>query len=92
MNGLEPFVWSRDVLTRLPSWPNRRLDELLPYAGYSLSYPPPPPAGLSRNYVKRCVHGLAEGSRRAHAAGVLPFFIWGMNYNDCLSATHSGGI
>ncbi|AIA48120.1 transposase IS66 [Serratia sp. FS14] len=37
MNGLEPFAWLRDVLTRLPSWPNRRLDELLPYAGYSLS-------------------------------------------------------
>ncbi|WP_145504217.1 IS66 family transposase [Yersinia vastinensis] len=33
MNGLEPYGWLRDVLTRLPSWPNRRLNELLPYAG-----------------------------------------------------------
>lgn len=32
-NGLEPGVWLRDVLTRLPSWPNSQLDELLPYAG-----------------------------------------------------------
>ncbi|WP_039992982.1 IS66 family transposase, partial [Serratia odorifera] len=33
LNGLEPYAWLRDVLTRLPSWPNRRLNELLPYAG-----------------------------------------------------------
>jgi hypothetical protein len=30
-NGLEPFIWLRDVLTRLPTWPNSRLRELLPY-------------------------------------------------------------
>ncbi|RII74130.1 transposase domain-containing protein, partial [Serratia odorifera] len=32
LNGLEPYAWLRDVLTRLPSWPNWRLNELLPYA------------------------------------------------------------
>ncbi|KMJ44792.1 transposase [Xenorhabdus khoisanae] len=32
-NQLDPFVWLRDVLTRLPSWPNNRLQELLPYRG-----------------------------------------------------------
>ncbi|WP_414648287.1 IS66 family transposase [Cedecea sp.] len=39
-NGLEPGVWLRDVLTRLPSWPNSRLDELLPYASNPFSYSP----------------------------------------------------
>ncbi len=32
LNGLEPYTWLRDMLTRLPSWPNRRLNKLLPYA------------------------------------------------------------
>nr|WP_281269778.1 transposase domain-containing protein [Edaphovirga cremea] len=27
-----PYVWLRDVLTRLPSWSNSRINELLPYA------------------------------------------------------------
>lgn len=31
LNGLEPVVWRRDVLEKLPSWPTSRLDELLPY-------------------------------------------------------------
>ena len=31
LNGLEPVVWLRDVLEKLPSWPASRLDELLPY-------------------------------------------------------------
>lgn len=31
LNGLEPQVWLRDVLEKLPSWPASRLDELLPY-------------------------------------------------------------
>ncbi|ERT10333.1 transposase domain-containing protein, partial [Photorhabdus temperata] len=30
-NGHEPWVWLRDVLSRLPSWPNSRLTELLPW-------------------------------------------------------------
>ncbi|MEH0832400.1 IS66 family transposase, partial [Pectobacterium cacticida] len=32
LNGHDPYIWLRDVLTRLPSWPNNRLNELLPYA------------------------------------------------------------
>ncbi|TDB40046.1 IS66 family transposase, partial [Photorhabdus khanii] len=28
-NGHEPWVWLRDVLSRLPVWPNNRLNELL---------------------------------------------------------------
>lgn len=36
-NGLEPHAWLRDVLMRLPSWPNHRLDELLPYASNSFN-------------------------------------------------------
>jgi transposase len=32
LNGHDPYVWLRDVLTRLPSWPNSRINELLPYA------------------------------------------------------------
>lgn len=31
LNGLEPVVWLRDVLEKLPSWLASRLDELLPY-------------------------------------------------------------
>ncbi|WP_445495974.1 IS66 family transposase [Photorhabdus sp. SF281] len=30
-NGHEPWVWLRDVLSRLPVWPNSRLNELLPW-------------------------------------------------------------
>ncbi|WP_445286285.1 IS66 family transposase [Xenorhabdus sp. BG5] len=30
-NSHEPRVWLRDVLRRLPSWPNNRLNELLPW-------------------------------------------------------------
>ncbi|MDF0607255.1 transposase domain-containing protein, partial [Neisseriaceae bacterium TC5R-5] len=29
-NGLEPLAWLRDTLTKLPTWPNSRIDELLP--------------------------------------------------------------
>lgn len=32
LNGHDPYVWLRDVLTRLPTWPNSRINELLPYA------------------------------------------------------------
>jgi transposase len=30
LNGLEPYAWLKDTLEKLPAWPNRRLDELLP--------------------------------------------------------------
>jgi transposase len=30
LNGLDPLAWLTDTLEKLPSWPNRRIDELLP--------------------------------------------------------------
>ena len=30
LNGVEPMAWLTDTLEKLPSWPNRRIDELLP--------------------------------------------------------------
>jgi len=30
LNGIEPMAWLTDSLEKLPSWPNRRIDELLP--------------------------------------------------------------
>lgn len=30
LNGLEPYAWLKQTLERLPTWPNRRIDELLP--------------------------------------------------------------
>jgi len=30
LNGLNPADWLRDTLEKLPTWPNRRIDELLP--------------------------------------------------------------
>ena len=30
LNGLEPYAWLKDTLTKLPTWPNSRIDELLP--------------------------------------------------------------
>ncbi|MCX8980849.1 IS66 family transposase [Citrobacter portucalensis] len=39
MNGLEPNAWLTDVLTRLPSWPEERLNELLPFPAYSFASP-----------------------------------------------------
>lgn len=30
LNGLEPLAWLKETLTQLPSWPNARIDELLP--------------------------------------------------------------
>jgi transposase len=30
LNGLEPAQWLKDALEKLPTWPNARLDELLP--------------------------------------------------------------
>lgn len=39
MNGLEPHAWLTDVLSRLPSWPEERLHELLPLNGFTFSVP-----------------------------------------------------
>ncbi|EKI9930408.1 IS66 family transposase, partial [Salmonella enterica] len=39
MNGLEPHAWLTDVLTRLPSWPEERLHELLPFPEYRFATP-----------------------------------------------------
>ena len=30
LNGIEPMAWLIDTLEKLPSWPNSRIDELLP--------------------------------------------------------------
>jgi transposase len=30
LNGLEPAAWLKDTIEKLPSWPNRLIDELLP--------------------------------------------------------------
>ena len=30
LNGLNPAAWLRDTLEKLPTWPNSRIDELLP--------------------------------------------------------------
>ncbi len=32
LNGLDPAAWLKDALTKLPAWPNSRIDELLPLA------------------------------------------------------------
>ena len=37
LNGHDPYIWLRDILTRLPTWPNNRISELLPYAENSFS-------------------------------------------------------
>jgi len=31
LNGLNPAAWLTDTLEKLPIWPNRRIDELLPF-------------------------------------------------------------
>jgi transposase len=31
LNGLDPLAWLKDTLEKLPIWPNRRIDELLPF-------------------------------------------------------------
>ena len=31
LNGLNPASWLRDTLEKLPTWPNSRIDELLPF-------------------------------------------------------------
>ena len=30
LNGLEPYAWLKNTLEKLPTWPNSRIDELLP--------------------------------------------------------------
>ncbi|MCW5618641.1 MAG: IS66 family transposase [Nitrosomonas sp.] len=30
LNGIDPAAWLKDTLTKLPIWPNNRIDELLP--------------------------------------------------------------
>lgn len=30
LNALEPYAWLKDILEKLPAWPNSRIDELLP--------------------------------------------------------------
>jgi transposase len=30
LNGLDPAVWLKDTLEKFPTWPNSRIDELLP--------------------------------------------------------------
>ncbi len=31
LNGLNPEAWLKDTLEKLPTWPNSRIDELLPF-------------------------------------------------------------
>jgi transposase len=31
LNGLDPSAWLKDTLEKLPTWPNSRIDELLPF-------------------------------------------------------------
>lgn len=31
LNGLDPAIWLKDTLEKLPTWPNSRIDELLPF-------------------------------------------------------------
>ncbi len=33
LNGLEPMGWLKETLEKLPTWPNSRIDELLPLRG-----------------------------------------------------------
>lgn len=33
LNGLDPYVWLKDTLEKLPAWPNSRIDALLPFGG-----------------------------------------------------------
>lgn len=32
LNGLDPAAWLKDTLEKLPTWPNSKIDELLPFA------------------------------------------------------------
>lgn len=35
LNGIDPAIWLRDTLEKLPTWPYRRIDELLPLKGWA---------------------------------------------------------
>jgi hypothetical protein len=37
LNGLDPSAWLKDTLEKLPTWPNSRIDELLPFANYPIA-------------------------------------------------------
>ena len=37
-NNIDPAAWLTDVLEKLPAWPNSRIDELLPLAGYRFGF------------------------------------------------------
>lgn len=37
LNGIEPNAWLKDTMEKLPVWPNRRIDELLPLRATSTS-------------------------------------------------------
>ncbi|WP_262965654.1 transposase domain-containing protein, partial [Methylobacter psychrophilus] len=36
LNGLNPEAWLKDTLEKLPTWPNSRIDELLPFPAVSV--------------------------------------------------------
>jgi transposase len=37
LNGLDPAAWLKDTLEKLPTWPNSRSDELLPFAHHPVA-------------------------------------------------------
>ena len=39
LNGVEPFAYLCDVLEKLPTWPNKRLHELLPWTWKQTALP-----------------------------------------------------
>lgn len=36
LNGLDSAAWLKDTLEKLPAWPNRRIDELLPFPPHGI--------------------------------------------------------
>ena len=38
LNGHDPYVYLKDVMDKLPIWPNRRIDELLPHRWQPVSH------------------------------------------------------
>ena len=34
-NGIDPYAWLKNTLEYIPVWPNARIDELLPIAGWA---------------------------------------------------------
>ncbi|MHB8921316.1 MAG: IS66 family transposase [Halothiobacillus sp.] len=34
LNHLDPYAWLKDIFDKLPTWPNSRIDELLPLRGH----------------------------------------------------------